>query len=150
MRTYLFTLTAIAILVATVLAAGCGSAGNSGGGTKPPEAKKTVNSALAGNNLSVSLSSFDGTMHRGKQNFTVTFFDPAGKTVDVGSVALNFRMPPMGSMAEMNAGATLTKTDKPGVYNAVAEFSMVGDWDGQLTYEGPAGKGSAQVSVVVK
>ncbi len=150
MRKYLFNITVVTVAALAILAASCSSSGSSSGGIKPPEAKKTVNSASAGNNLTVSLASYDGTMHRGKQYFTVTFFNPAGDTVDVGSAALNFRMPPMGSMAEMNAAATLTKTDKPGVYNAVAEFSMAGDWDGQITYEGRAGNGSCMVSVVVK
>lgn len=150
MRKQTFFLTMFAVISAAILAVGCSSSGTSNGGTRPPEAKQTVSSVIAGNGLSATIASFDGTMHRGKQSFTISFVEGSGKTVDVGSVALNFRMPAMGSMAEMNAGATLTKTDKPGVYNGVADFSMVGDWDGQVTYEGAAGKGSCVIPVVVK
>ena len=63
---------------------------------------KTIRSGPAGNNLTVTLSNKDGALRKGKQDFTVKFTDASGKTVDVGSAALNFHMPAMGSMAAMN------------------------------------------------
>lgn len=134
----------ITLLSAAALFAACGS-----GGTDSAAAKSFA-SGPVGNNLTATLASTDGSLRKGKQEFTLTFTDSSGKPVDVGSVALNYRMPAMGSMAEMNNGATFKKTGSPGVYRGEVDIEMVGEWQAQITYEGPAGKGAFSLPVRAK
>ncbi len=130
-----------------VFATACGSSDST---AVTPPTGKTIRSAPAGNNLTATLSSADGTLRKGKQEFMLTFTDAAGKPVDVGSVALNYRMAAMGSMAEMNNGATFTTTGTPGVYRGNVDIEMAGEWQTQITYEGPAGKGSFSFPINAK
>lgn len=134
----------ITLLVAAVLLAACGS------GTTDTAASKTFASGPAGNNLTATLASTDGSLRKGKQEFTLTFTDSSGKPVDVGSVALNYRMAAMGSMAEMNNGAAFKTTGTPGVYRGNVDIEMAGEWQAQITYEGPAGKGAFSLPVRAK
>ena len=144
-----FVLTgSFALIGLVIFAAACGSSGT--GGVSTADAGKTIRSAPAGNGLTATISSADGTLKKGKQDFTLTFTDASGKTVDVGSVALNYHMPGMGSMAEMNNAATFRTTGAPGVYKGNAEIEMAGEWQAQITYEGPAGKGSFSFPVNAK
>jgi len=71
----------------------------------------------------------------------------SGKPVEVGAVSLNFHMPAMGGMAAMNDAVTFTTTDKPGVYRGKVNIQMAGEWQAQLAYEGPAGKGKTTFPV---
>ncbi len=119
------------------------------GGSSAP-AGKTIKAGPAGNNLTATLASADGVLRNGKQNFTLTFTDQAGKPVDVGSVALNFFMPAMGSMAAMNNPASFTTTDTPGVYSGKVDLEMAGEWQAQITYDGPAGKGKATITTTAQ
>jgi hypothetical protein len=130
-----------------VFLAACGSETGSGGGAA---AGKTIATGPAGNNLTATLSSESGTLKKGRQDFTLTFTDAGGKPVDVGSVGLNYRMAAMGSMAEMNNGSTFKTTSTPGVYSGSVDIEMVGEWQAQITYEGPAGKGAFSLPVVAK
>lgn len=139
----LLTLSILGIFAA--FAAACGS-GSTGGGT----ATKNIKSGPAGNNLTATLASKDGVLRNGKQDFTLTFADASGKPVDVGSVALNFFMPAMGSMAAMNNPATFTTSGTPGVYNGKVDLEMAGEWQAQITYDGPAGKGKANLAVTAQ
>lgn len=144
-----FVLTGLLTLIGLVIfAAGCGSSGSSGGSA--PDVGKTIRSAPAGNGLTATLSSGDGTLKKGKQEFTLTFTDASGKPVDVGSVALNYRMAAMGSMAEMNNGSTFKTTGTAGVYKGNVDIEMAGEWQAQVTYEGPVGKGSFSFPVNAK
>lgn len=129
-----------------LLAAACGG-GETGGGAA---GGKTIKSGPAGNNLTATLASSDGVLRNGKQDFTLTFADASGKPVDVGSVALNFYMPAMGSMAAMNNPATFTTTSTPGVYRGTVDLEMAGEWQAQITYDGPAGKGKATLPVTAQ
>lgn len=128
-----------------VIAAACSSGGGTGA-----NAGKTIKSGPAGNNLTATLSNADGVLRKGKQDFTLTFTDASGKTVDVGAVALNFFMPAMGSMAAMNNPATFTTTATPGVYQGKTDLEMSGEWQAQITYEGPAGNGKANLAITAQ
>ena len=132
------------IIVFALLAFSCSSGSNSA------NSGKAVKSGSAGNNLTVTLSTADGVLRKGNQNFTVTFADASGKPVDVGAVALNFFMPAMGSMSAMNNPATFTTTSTPGVYSGKADIEMSGEWQTQITYEGPAGKGKATLPITAQ
>ena len=131
--------------VFAVFAAACGSSS-----TSTANAGKAIKSVPAGNNLTVTLSNSDGVLHKGKQDFTLTFADASGKPVDVGAVSLNFFMPAMGSMAAMNNPATFTTTNTPGVYAGKADIEMGGEWQAQIAYDGPAGKGKANLPVTAQ
>lgn len=147
-RTILFTGT-ILLFALLALAAGCGSAGNSAS-TDSSAARKTIATGSAGNNLTVTLSNANGSLRKGSQEFTLAFTDASGKPVDVGSVAFNNHMAAMGGMGAMNNSATLTTTGTPGIYHGKIDIEMAGEWQAQITYEGPAGKGSLSLSVVAK
>ncbi len=111
---------------------------------------KTIKTAPAGNNLSVSLAAKDGVLKHGNTEFTLSFADASGKSVDVGAVALTFHMPQMGTMSEMNDTATLTTSDVPGVYRGRANLGTAGEWQVKITYEGSAGRGQASFSLVAQ
>lgn len=138
---HLFLLITIAV---AIFALACAS------GAGPAAGAKSVKSGPAGNNLTVTIASSDGTLRKGKQDLTVTFADAAGKPVDVGSASMNFFMPAMGSMAAMNNPATLTTTSTPGVYSAKVDLEMSGEWQAQIKYDGAAGKGSATLAVTAQ
>ncbi|MFN6962197.1 MAG: FixH family protein [Pyrinomonadaceae bacterium] len=138
------TYVSILILAIAALAAACGAGSGSG------PAGKTIKSGPAGNNLTATLSSADGVLKKGKQDFTLTFTDASGKPVDVGSVALNFHMPAMGTMPVMNNPATFTTTSTPGVYAGKVDLEMGGEWQAQITYDGPAGKGKANIPITAQ
>jgi hypothetical protein len=133
------------ISVFAVFAAACGS-----GSTSTANPGKAIKSGPAGNNLTATLSNSDGVLRKGKQDFTLTFADASGKPVDVGAVSLNFFMPAMGSMAAMNNPATFTTTNTPGVYAGKADIEMGGEWQAQITYDGPAGKGKVSIAVTAQ
>ncbi len=132
------------LMGAVLLSAACGS------GSGEVATGKTIATGPAGNNLTATLSSADGSLKKGSQEFMLTFTDASGNPVDVGSVALNYRMAAMGSMAEMNNGAVFTTTGTPGVYRGNVDIEMAGEWKSQITYEGPAGKGSFMLPVVAR
>ena len=134
---------AFSLLVLLSLAAACGSKSSS------VDTGKVIKSAPVGN-LSVTLSSSSGQLKHGGDEFLVSFKDSSGKPVDVGAAALTFHMPQMGSMAQMNDHATLTTTDTPGIYRAKAEIEVAGEWQAQISFEGPAGKGQTSFSVTAQ
>jgi hypothetical protein len=134
----------ITTIALTILAVACGSNGGSVSVGKP------IKSGPAGNNLTVTVSNSDGILKKGKQTFTLSFADAAGKPVDVGAASLNFFMPAMGSMSAMNTPAALTTTSTPGVYSAIADIEMGGEWQAQIKYEGPAGKGNVTLPITAQ
>ncbi len=133
----LFSFIAVAVLTAA-----CGSKSSTKG--------SVIKSASAGNNLTVSLATPDGTLRHGQTNFILSFTDASGKTVDVGAVAMTFHMPQMGTMPAMNNSGTFTTTGTPGVYNGQVNIETAGDWQAQVTYEGPAGKGKTSFTVTAQ
>jgi hypothetical protein len=134
---------AFSLLVLLLFIAACGSK------TSSIDTGKVIKSAPIGN-LTVSLSSPSGQLKHGGDDFFVAFKNSAGKPVDVGAAALTFHMPQMASMAPMNDAATLTTTDTPGVYRAKANIEVAGEWQAQVSYEGPAGKGQGSFSVTAQ
>lgn len=139
-KSLLVTLIAIAALVIT---AACTKSTNNA-----PTGKPIASTAI--NNLTATLSNTNGQLKQGDQELTLAFTDASGKSVDVGAVSLNFHMPAMGSMAAMNDAVTFTTTDTPGIYRGKVNIGMAGEWQGQLAYEGPAGKGKTTFSVTAR
>jgi hypothetical protein len=134
---------ALSLLVLLLIIAACGSR------TSSVDTGKAIKSAPIGN-LTVTLSSSSGQIKHGADEFFVTFKDSTGKPVDVGAAALTFHMPQMASMPVMNDSATLTTTDTPGVYRAKSNIEMAGEWQAQVSFEGPAGKGQTSFSVTAQ
>jgi hypothetical protein len=134
---------AFSLIALLLLAAACGS--NAGTDTG-----KVIKSAPVGNNLTVTLSNKDGQLKQGDEEFMLAFTDASGKPVDVGSVGLTFHMPAMGTMPVMNDPAAFTTTDTPGIYRGKAKIEMAGEWQAQITYEGPAGKGKTSFPVTAQ
>lgn len=147
MRKNILSIGLITLIALVLFAAACGSS-SSGGSTAP--AGKTIASGPAGNNLTATLSNADGAIKKGSQEFMLTFADASGKPVDVGAAAFNLHMAAMGSMAPMNNAATISTTGTPGVYRCKMEIDMAGEWQGQITYEGAAGKGSFTLPIIAK
>ena len=131
------------LLALLSLVASCGSK------SATVDAGKVIKSAPIGN-LTVTLSTSSGQFKHGGDEFFLTFKDSSGKPVDVGAAALTFHMPQMGSMPAMNDSATLTTTDTPGVYSATASIETAGEWQAQVSFEGPAGKGQTSFSVTAQ
>lgn len=146
-RTFLIIGT-LTLFAAITLLGACSSGSNTGMGPTP--LGKPVASGPAGNNLTATISNADGTLRKGSQEFTLAFTDASGKPIDVGAVAYNNHMGAMGSMGAMNNAGTLTTTGTPGVYNGKVDIEMAGEWQAQITYEGPAGKGSFSLPVIAK
>ncbi len=139
MKKLIATLGVVSVLLT---AAACGS------GPAGPETKE-IKSGKVGN-LTVTISNEEGVLKHGDEEFTVTFKDASGKTVDVGSASLNFHMPAMGTMPVMNDPATLTTTSTPGVYGGKVKLEMAGEWQAQVAYEGPAGSGKGSFPVTAQ
>ena len=134
---------AFSLLAVLLIGAACGSKASS------VDAGKVIKSAPVGT-LTVTLSSSSGQLKHGGDEFFVTFKDSAGKPVDVGAAALTFHMPQMASMAPMNDPTTFTTTDTPGVYRGKANIEVAGEWQAQVSFEGPAGKGQTSFSVTAQ
>jgi|SRR6266404_3648660 len=134
------TIAAVSILALLALAAACGTKTDTG---------KEIKTAPVGK-LTVTISSPSGGIKHGGDDFFVTFKDASGKPVDVGAVSLTFHMPGMGPMAAMNDQTTFTTTDTPGVYKGKANIEMAGEWQAQVSYEGPAGKGQTSFPVTAQ
>ena len=134
---------AVSLFSALLLVAACGSKSSG------VDTGKVIKSAPVGN-LTVTLSNSSGQIKHGGDEFFLTLKDSSGKPVEVGAAAVTFHMPQMGSMAPMNDPATLTTTDTPGVYRAKANIETAGEWQTQVSYEGPAGKGRTSFSVTAQ
>ena len=133
-----------ALFSISILIVACGS-----GGGSSATSGKTVKTGTV-NNLTVTLSTADGVIRNGANDFTLSFTDASGKTVDVGAASVNFFMPAMGTMPAMNDAATLTTSGTPGVYNGKVKLEMAGEWQMQVAFEGGAGKGKTSFPIMAQ
>jgi Cu(I)/Ag(I) efflux system membrane protein CusA/SilA len=97
----------------------------------------------------VTLKSETGQWKPGKNDFTLEITSPDGKPLDAGKVSLSTSMS-MPGMAPMVAGATLTPDKTPGRYKGTISFPDGGVRQVTVSWDGPAGKGSARFSVPVR
>lgn len=138
----LFAILALSIITTVVTACG-------GSKSETSSAGKVIKSTTGGN-LTVTLSSDTGELKSGENDLTLSFADTSGKPVEVSAASLNFYMPAMGSMAEMNDAANLTTTKTPGVFRARVNIEVAGTWEAQIKYQGQQGAGQATMSVNAK
>ena len=123
-------ITFVGIISLIALAVACGGAGTATSG----DMKKIMDKKEG--NLTVTLLNPEGKLKNGEQDIMLEFTDGSGKPVDIKSASLNFNMPAMGSMAEMNDAATLNTTDTPGKFKGKVNLQMAGEWIAQIAYEG--------------
>src|SRR5712692_10450316 len=98
----------------------------------------------------ITLTSESGQWSKGKNAFVLEFTSAKDKQpVDAGKVSLETSMT-MSGMAPMIAGATLSPDKTPGRYLGTIEFPDTGTRQVTVSWEGPAGKGSARLSVPVR
>ena len=121
----------IGMISLIILAVACSGAGTATSGDMKKIMDKKVNE-----NLTVTLSNSEGKLKNGEQEVMLEFMDGSGKAVEIKSASLNFNMPAMGSMAEMNDAATLNTTDISGKFKGKVKLQMAGEWIAQIAYEG--------------
>jgi hypothetical protein len=110
---------------------------------KPIQTQKTKD-------VVVALLSESGQWTQGKNRFVLEFKSPAtNQPVDAGKVGLSTSMA-MPGMAPMIAGAKLSPDKTPGRYLGEISFPDSGARQVTVTWDGPAGKGSAKFSVSVR
>ena len=98
----------------------------------------------------ITLKSETGDWKQGKNDFVLAFTSAKDQQpVDAGKAALNTSMA-MPGMAPMLAGATLKPDKAPGRYLGSITFPDRGTRQVTVTWDGPAGKGSAKFSVPVR
>jgi YtkA-like protein len=97
----------------------------------------------------IVLKSETGQWKQGKNAFVLEFTSPSGQPLDVGKVTLSTSMA-MPGMAPMVAGAMLSPDKAPGRYLGTIDFPDSGTRQVTVTWDGPAGKGSANFSVPVR
>jgi len=98
--------------------------------------------------LTVVLLSTTGTLHQGRNTFTIEFRRTDNSLADVGSVRMNANMA-MPGMA-MSGGVQVNQAGAPGRYQATAEFGMAGAWTMTIEWDGPAGHGSVNFQGTVQ
>ena len=112
-------------------------------------AEKTIATHTAKDVL-VALKSESGTWSQGSNAFVIEFASAKDKQpLDVGKVTLSTSMP-MPGMAPMIAGATLSPDATRGRYLGTIAFPDRGARQVTVSWDGPAGKGSAKFSVPVR
>jgi hypothetical protein len=97
----------------------------------------------------IMLKSETGQWKPGKNAFVLEFTSPSGQPLDAGKATLSASMA-MPGMAPMVTGATLSPDKAPGRYLGTIDFPDAGTRQVTVTWDGPAGKGSARFSVPVR
>jgi Cu(I)/Ag(I) efflux system membrane protein CusA/SilA len=111
-----------------------------------PAAGQVVQRVNAGG-VQISLLSPTGTLHQGRNIFTIEFRSGDGRLVDAGAVRASGNMTMPGMV--MSSGLKVQRTEV-GRYQASAEFGMAGAWHMALEWDGPAGKGSVNFEGAVQ
>lgn len=97
--------------------------------------------------VTITLKNDGGQLRKGKNSFVLEF-TTGDKPVDVGKVMVHTTMA-MPGMAPMTADATLAP-DGPGRYRGTIDFADTGTRQTTVSWDGPAGKGSAKFSLPVR
>ena len=97
--------------------------------------------------VTITLKNGSGQLTKGKNSFVIEF-TTGDKPLDAGKVTVHTTMG-MPGMAPMTAGATLAP-DGPGRYRGTIDFADTGTRQTTVSWEGPAGRGSAKFSLPVR
>jgi len=98
--------------------------------------------------VTITLKSNRAQLTKGRNTFVLEFTAADNSPVDVGRVTFHTTMP-MPGMAPMVADATLTR-EGPGRYRGTIEFPDPGTRQVTVSWDGPAGKGTARFSLPVR
>jgi len=98
--------------------------------------------------LQIAILSPTGTLHQGRNTFTIEFRSVNGRLIDAGGVRASGNMPMPGMV--MSGGMEVHPTTAPGRYEATAEFGMAGAWHMAIEWDGPAGQGSVNFEGAVQ
>ncbi len=120
-----------------------------GSGTTAWSAELTTIQTQKTKDAVITLKSETGQWKPGKNAVVLEFTSPSGQPLDAGKVALSTSMA-MPGMAPMVAGATLSQDKAPGRYLGTIDFPDRGTRQVTVTWDGPAGRGSARFSVPVR
>jgi len=122
-----------------IFAAACG------GGNEPTALRELQRVRSA--NVDVVLLSPNETLRDGTDTVFVEFRSAAdGRLVDVGDVQATATMP-MAGMAPMSGAVDVRSTNTVGRYSVATALGMAGDWRIGIEWNGPAGRGSASLSI---
>jgi hypothetical protein len=146
-RRLVFTAVVLAALAAGALMVWRLSTSTSNGGRTPEEQARVVQTVRSGETEIVVLSP-TGTLHSGRNTFTIEFRSAAGSLLDVGIVRATANMPMPGMV--MPGNVEVTSAGVPGRYAVTAEFGMAGTWQMSIDWNGPAGKGSVSFEGTVQ
>jgi Cu(I)/Ag(I) efflux system membrane protein CusA/SilA len=113
-----------------------------------PEAGGRVVQTVRSGDMDIVVLSPTSTLRTGRNTFTIEFRSLSGVLVDMGTVrvAANMTMPGMA----MSGNVQVQPADTPGRFTATAEFGMAGTWPISMEWNGPAGRGSANLEVSVQ
>src|SRR5438445_1667250 len=100
------------------------------------------------NDLTVSLVNRERGLRQGNNEVMVEFRDRNGQLVDFGKGILNINMNMPGM--QMQGGGAAERTGTPGQYRARVKADMAGDWNAEISFQGPHGKGQRSFSVTAK
>ena len=133
---------ALVVTVVSIAMAGCSSAPDS---TPLKELQRAKSGAV-----DVVLLSKTEAIKSGRDEAVVEFRTGGDRhLVDVGPVTINASMV-MAGMGPMLGTTTLTRGDMPGRYTVATDLSMSGTWRFELSWDGPAGKGSVNLATTVR
>jgi copper/silver efflux system protein len=137
----------LALVAATVVAVLLWRQFGRSEGGRGPAAGQVVQQVNA-SGVQISLLSPTGTLHQGRNTFTIEFRSADGRLVDGGAVRASGNMAMPGMV--MSSGLQVQRTDVVGRYQASAEFGMAGAWHMAIEWDGPAGKGSVNFEGAVQ
>jgi Cu(I)/Ag(I) efflux system membrane protein CusA/SilA len=119
-----------------------------GSGRANESAAGQVVQQVSASGVQISLRSPTGTLHPGRNVFTIEFRSADGRLVDAGAVRASANMSMPGMV--MSSGLQVQRTAFVGRYQAAAEFGMAGAWHMAIEWDGPAGKGSVNFEGAVQ
>jgi hypothetical protein len=100
--------------------------------------------------IDVVLLSDRPALKQGPHNATIEFRRTSdGALVDVGTVRATATMP-MAGMPPMVGSIDVRGGSTPGRYTAASDLTMAGEWQVSIEWDGPAGRGSASLSLLVQ
>jgi Cu(I)/Ag(I) efflux system membrane protein CusA/SilA len=106
-------------------------------------ASDPVVQTVGSGDLRIVLRSPTGTLHTGRNTFTIEFRSVSDALVDVGVLRIGATMTMPGMVLPGNV--QVQPSGVPGRYDATAEFGMAGAWPITIEWDGPAGRGKANV-----
>ena len=117
-------------------------------GTRSTGGQSGVVQTVRSGQMEIVLLSPTGTLHSGRNTFTIEFRNSGGALLDVGTVRVTANMPMPGMV--MPGNVQVTSAGVPGRYTATAEFGMPGAWQMSIEWNGTAGKGSVSFEGTVQ